>query len=111
MNKKTASSGSGQQRIKFICCACRWFDKINGNTYHSVRITRTSDKATITQGLTYGYGAQYMQTALKLMLTSGWIKAENDKDKLWLWERENNYPIYWEVKDGSKRDLIQNATD
>ncbi len=38
----------------------KWFDKINGNTYHS--ITFEFNNKVFHQGLTYGYGRQYEQT-------------------------------------------------
>ena len=56
------------QAIKFTVNAVRWFDKVNGNTYHSVRITRHKDGMTITAPFQYGYGDHYRQTALKLKI-------------------------------------------
>lgn len=44
------------RKIKFVCNAVRWFDKINGNTYHSVRITRIKDGKVIADQFQYGYG-------------------------------------------------------
>ena len=32
-----------KREIKFVCYAVRWFDRINGNTYHSVRVERVKD--------------------------------------------------------------------
>ena len=58
------------RKIRFICNAVKWWDKVNGNTYHSVRVTRVSDGKTIV-GLhapyEYGYGDQYRYTALAAM--------------------------------------------
>ena len=114
------------REIKFVCNAVKWFDKVNGNTYHSVRITRCSDGQTIV-GLhapyEYGYGDQYRHTALEAMLENGWFKnikrkdksipvgkVDYDKDSLFMFERENNYPIMWNVSNGLKREMIQNGT-
>ncbi len=44
----------------------RWFDKINGNTYHSVQVF-INGKLIAEQGLTYGYGDHYRQTAFELL--------------------------------------------
>jgi hypothetical protein len=41
----------------------RWFDKINGNTYHSVEIWQ-GGKMLVRVPFAYGYGNQYQQTAL-----------------------------------------------
>ena len=92
---------------KFTVIAKKWLDKINGNTYHSVRITRHKDGKTIAQGLTYGYSDHYRHTALILMKESGWIKFP--ENNLHLYERENDYPIIWEVSEGLKRDCTENG--
>jgi hypothetical protein len=97
-----------ENKIKFICNAVKWFDKINGNTYHSVRITRTDDGKTIVGQFQYGYGDHYRQTAIEEMLKAGWIHRKY-RPNPWLFERENNYPIYWSVTEGLKRDCIANG--
>lgn len=95
---------------KFICHAVRWFDRVNGNTYHSVRITRFRDGATITKHWEYGYGDHYRQTALELMAENKWlpVKYRGDREQ-YMYEMENNYPIIWEVRDGLKREMIENC--
>jgi hypothetical protein len=103
-----------ENKIKFVANAVRWFDKANGNTYHSVNITRIEDGATIHCPFTYGYGEHYKQTALKAMLENKWMKFNHlpggyTIETLHLYERENNYPIMWNVTDGLKRDCIANG--
>lgn len=101
--------------IKFTCHAARWFDKVNGNTYHSVRVTRHRDGATIAAPWQYGYGDHYKQTALKLMADNKWLPVKyrgkncNGSSLSHSYEMENNYPILWEVSDGLKRDMIANG--
>lgn len=97
---------------KFICHAVRWFDKVNGNTYHSVRITRFRDGATITKPWEYGYGDHYRQTALELLAEKKWlpVKYRGDREQ-YKYEMENNYPIIWEVRDGLKREMIENCRE
>lgn len=97
------------RRIKFICHAVKWFDKVNGNTYHSVRVVRVRDGAVIAQGMTYGYGSQYEQTALELMADNKWLPAKYRGAKKYQYSIDNNYPIHWEVCSGLKRDMITNA--
>lgn len=95
------------RKIKYICNAMRWFDRVNGNTYHSVKVTRVRDSKTIYAPMQYGYGDHYRQTALEIMIANKWIKcAPGD---LWTYERNNNYPVMWNVFDGLKRDCIANG--
>lgn len=61
-----------RQKIKFVCNAVKWFDKVNGNTYHSVRVTRCSDGAVIAgvhppyeQG--YGEQTRYFDNTVKVL--------------------------------------------
>ena len=97
-----------EQKKKFTCIAVRWFDKANGNTYHSCRITRHRDGVTIGCVMQYGYGDHYRQTALKKMLDAGWVTGYGEHD-LYSYERENDCPILWYVSEGTKRDCIQNG--
>jgi len=108
---------------KFTCIAKKWFDKVNGNTYHSVRVIRHKDGAVVVGQFQYGYGDHYQQTAIEAMLNAGWLpkkykKAQYRGDQsssekwsdIWNYERENNYPILWTVSKGLKRDCIANGT-
>lgn len=98
-----------ERKIKYVCNAVKWFDKVNGNTYHSVRVTRCSDNASIvSHDCVYGYGDHYQQTAKEIMLVNGWIDKKY-KENIWLFERENNYPIMWNVCNGLKRDMKANV--
>lgn len=107
-------------KYKYTCNAVKWFDKINGNTYHSVRVIRHKDGAVIVGQFQYGYGDHYRQTALEEMLRSKWLPVKyrhihrhmdtNVQKSIYDYERENNYPILWNVSDGLKRDCIANGT-
>ena len=94
---------------KFVCEGKKWFDKVNGNTYHSVRVTRNSDNAVIVGRFQYGYGDSYRDTALAEMSKAGWLPKGYSKDNLHMYERENDYPIYWTVSSGLKRDCVANG--
>jgi hypothetical protein len=105
-----------KNKIKYIGVAVRWFDKVNGNTYHSVRITRCADGKVLSCPFTYGYGDSYRQTALEAMNKAGWLPCKymleaTDRTPLNHFERENNYPIDWNVSEGLKRDCIANGKD
>lgn len=97
--------------IKFIVIAKKWFDKVNGNTYHSVRCVRVRDNAVVVGAFQYGYGEQYKQTALAMMAKAGWMPGieYQDFDKQFSYERETGYPVLWTVSDGLKRDCIANG--
>lgn len=94
---------------RFTIEVCRWFDKVNGNTYHSVRCTRHSDGAVIVHAWTYGYDRAYESTALKTMLEAGWLPKRCTENNVYLYERETDYPIIWMVSDGLKRDMVANG--
>jgi len=101
-----------KRRIKYIVQAARWFDRVNGNTYHACRITRTRDGATIRCPFQYGYGDQYRYTALEAMARAKWLPPQYRQEAThggltcMAYERENNYPIDWTVTDGLKRDCV-----
>ena len=51
-----------------------WFDKLNGNTYHSVRIWLNGEIIIIVP-LTYGYENAYQQTAISSLVEEGYLPA------------------------------------
>lgn len=93
----------------FSVNAVKWFDRINGNTYHSINITRLEDGAQIAHEWTYGYGEAYRQTTLETLSKAGWLPKNYTKENLYLYERENQYPILYNVSEGLKRDMIANG--
>ena len=95
-------------KIKYIVNAVKWWDKVNGNTYHSVRVTRCEDGKQLVGQFQYGYGDHYRQTALEIMNQAGWL-PEKYKKEPFMYERENDYPISWNVRDGKKRECIDNG--
>ena len=108
--------------LKFTVVAKKWFDKINGNTYHSVRCIRHKDNAVVVGQFRYGYGEHYKQTALSVMYHAGWFKNYRQQKttqdgtryrytqaSVYLLEREQNYPILWTVSEGLKRDCVTNG--
>lgn len=98
-----------ERKIEFIATAVKWFDKVNGNTYHSVKIERTKDGAILkSYPIVYGYGNHYEQTALDLMVKNNWIDQKY-KEHPFSFERENNYPIFWDVRNGLKREMKANV--
>ena len=107
------------RKIKFTAVVVKWFDRINGNTYHSVRITRHRNGKELVCPFTYGYDSAYEQTALQAMADAKWIPPKyrrsmdgmtSSYENLWAYQRENNYPILFTVSDGLKRECIANGT-
>lgn len=101
-------------KYQFTAQAARWFDKVNGNTYHSVHVTNNETGESLFCPFQYGYGEQYRETALHEMSSKGWLPekytgADKAGAKYWFYERENDYPINWIVTDGLKRDCIHNG--
>ena len=97
-------------KIRYIGNAVRWFDRVNGNTYHSVNVTRTKDGKTIYAPMQYGYGDCYRQSALEAMAKAKWLpKQYRENNDYMVYERENNYPIQWNVSDGLKKDCKRNG--
>jgi hypothetical protein len=45
----------------------RWFDSINGNTYHSVSVEVDGEVVGVVP-FAYGYDDQYLETALELLI-------------------------------------------
>jgi len=109
---------------KFTVIAKKWFDKVNGNTYHSVRCIRHRDGKVIVGQFQYGYGESYKQTTFHEMFKAKWLprkykpysyKSNTGKTtgagNLYAYERENNYPIIWDVSVGLKRDCVANGIE
>ncbi len=96
-------------KIKYLAEVMRWFDRANGNTYHSVRVTRCRDGAVIAAEMTYGYGSSYEQTALKLMADHKWLPVKYRNGNGYLYNQENSYPLRYVIADGTKCDTINNG--
>jgi len=97
-----------ERKIKFISQVITWFDKVNGNTYHSCKITRIKDNKILVTGFDYGYGSCYEQTTRETMRKNNWIPKKYS-DCLYLYERENNYPIKYIVSSGLKKECVANG--
>lgn len=72
----------------------RWFEKTNGNTYHSVQVYINGNEIGY-EPFTYGYESQYLQTAVKLL-----------NEKL---DTKIEFPL-WKLKEKGIN-LIENVVD
>ena len=54
--------------IKYIITARKWFDKINGNTYFSLKITDINNVVLLNDPFQYGYGEHYKDVAKDFLI-------------------------------------------
>jgi len=90
------------KETKYLIEGFEWFDKANGNSYHSVDITDLdTNKLVFSSGLTYGYDDSYKSTAyaglVKLDLVNYTDRHNHDLN--------NKRFIYRKVENCLKRDL------
>lgn len=81
----------------------RWFDRVNGNTYHST-VTFVDGVEFLTE-MEYGYGDHYLQSAVENLKMKGVIPQEVGHPYT-IFFRENGVSFNYTVADvGRKRDL------
>lgn len=79
----------------------RWFEKVNGNTYHSVEVYIDGERIGRVP-YAYGYGNQYEQSAQEILNQEGY-EATYPLSK---WARENGHTLVQSVTDVQrKKDL------
>lgn len=79
---------------KFVVIeARRWFDKINGNTYHSVQVY-VNGKLIGENPFTYGYGESYLQSAHEILLANGYFGYEKTKETVPVKDRKTGEILY-----------------
>ena len=87
----------------------RWFQRTYGNTYHSVCIYK-DDHQLVCLPFQYGYGEQFIETALEWLEAHGHIVkrkryANGGMDHGTLFLRETLHSTYSVIDVGRKRDL------
>ena len=83
--------------IKTIDVSAReWFDKINGNSYHSAQIIINND-AVLYVPLTYGYDDHYLQSALEI-LQEEYIIAKDYTGSLSRYCFDNNINLDYRIQ-------------
>ena len=108
---KRSFSGGGdvkKQQLKkgddVLIIGRRWFDRINGNTYHTAEVI-VNDKVIGKSRMTYGYEEQYIQTGKEILLEHFELpKGMKESSPLWQL-REYGVEFRKRVTDGLKRDL------
>lgn len=73
-------------KIKTIdITAKEWFDRVNGNSYHSVRTVINygmKDERVLVSSFTYGYDSAYLQTATRELQKAGLVEMD-ERTALW----------------------------
>jgi len=84
----------------------RWFERINGNTYHSAEIIIDGTFVHKIQ-FAYGYEDQYIQSASEFLEEEGHIKLEKYNNSgfemLWSYCKKHNIKYYATVTDVRRR--------
>ena len=62
-----------KKKNSFVVIGGKWFDKVNGNTYHNAKIIDYAGNVYYT-GFAYGYGTQYLENARKYIVNELKIK-------------------------------------
>ena len=62
---------------KVIVEGKRWFQKLYGNTYHTVKVS--VDNEVFYSDITYGYGNHFEQTAIEVLKNNGFDCPEYGK--------------------------------
>lgn len=90
----------------------KWFDKVNGNTYHGGNVIVTSDHGVkvIKIPYQYGYGDQYLYSAFEELEKAGIVKLEKyssgGSEVPWRWAKEHGITLVYSAVDVTrKKDL------
>ena len=86
----------------------RWFEKVNGNTYHSVTFY-VDGRHTFTSDVLYGYGDHYLQTAKEYLEQAGLLpgldhySSTGSTEQLWRYCERVGIRFTHDVDDVARR--------
>ena len=105
-NKRTLTDSPSRPSLVII--GRRWFDKQNGNTYHTSQIIINGRIAYKTD-FAYGYDDAYVDTAAEWLEKEGYIERERYqsgmREPLWRYCQERNITLTYMAFDVRKKDL------
>lgn len=81
-----------------------WFDRSGGNSYHSTRVY-INGKWVLDTGLTYGYGDQYISTAVSELNKYGFELPR------YYWRELPKVAVYSSITKSTKRELWKPYVD
>ena len=108
--KQYAKGGMLKPRLKkgddVLIIGRRWFDKVNGNTYHTAEL-QVNGNFVAKSGMQYGYGDNYVETGKELLLQNYKLPIGfNEKSPLYqLRDKKITFRSF--AYDGLKRDLAK----
>jgi len=86
----------------------RWFDRVNGNTYHSARVY-VDGELTLAVPFQYGYGDQYMWTAWSALVEKRGLDVERyhsgGMESPWRWGERHGVKVSYDAADVLKREV------
>lgn len=80
----------------------RWFDKVNGNTYHTAEILIDGLRLYKSER-TYGYDQQYLHTARTWLETNGYATFDGHHEHLWRWAERVGVTFSYSVTDVARK--------
>jgi len=86
-----------------VIIARKWFDKVNGNTYHTARVIINGGEADHKSTRQYGYGTSYITTAAETAIENDYTRDDMSREALREWLTHN--AIIDEVSVTRRRDL------
>lgn len=85
--------------------ALEWFDKINGNSYFSVRIRINGDEVDRRLAFGYGYGDAYRYDSLRLLEILGYVTNDETYQGL----REAGVKVHASIHNALKREVVRHG--
>ena len=93
--------------FSIIITGKKWFDKINGNTYHSSNITIIYNDKSIKEfynPFQYGYGDSYIHTSFQLLEKEKVLNLNSSSH--WRYCQDNNIVLHYSCAENCrKKDL------
>lgn len=90
--------------------AKEWFDKVNGNSYFSGRITINfgmGDEKTIYMPFQYGYGDHYRHMAFEQLQKEGYLSSAGDRVSHWQYYQDHGIVARHSKQENcKKRDVL-----
>ncbi len=89
-----------------------WFDRLNGNSYFSARIT-LDDKLVAVLPFQYGYGSHYLNMAMQKLKTIGaFTDAVEHGSSLWRYCDEHNIKLITNMQEKClQREVIAHGAE
>jgi len=106
LRRDANAAGREYKPVSIMVIGYRWFDRVNGNTYHSAMVY-FDGQAVARAPFQYGYGDQYVSSALEIIRKAGLLDCP-EGTPLWQYCRDNGITFTYQAHDGLKRDAMRN---